>query len=427
MHTDWENKEKKIYDAIHGFIYFDDIEKKVINSYPFQRLHHIYQLGIAYYVYPGATHTRFSHSIGAMEVATRIYERITAEASGDLFQYIPRKNSPEYLYWKKVLRIACLCHDLGNLPFSSIAEEDILGYLGQARWTMEIIKSDYLKKAFDKLKNDPMCHQICSHRDPVLDVVKISVGEERLSQIDKKISFTSWERMLSKIISCDFFGADRIDYLLRDAKSTGVQFGLFDYYYLIESIRIIHTENNLELGLDERGVESCEAMLLARHFMYKKVYYHPKVKACNYHLKKFLKLLYKDKKQLKNLDEYLAMTDCSVIGLLYDAARQKNEDALAIIHRSNYYKAMILPQEYTLEDVEKLKKENQIPKDKLFAEFFGCEVVKKDSFLPIVLKGGHIKKATEISQILSHFPLLVNNWIYVSPEYELLVAECLRK
>src|SRR3990167_8889868 len=96
----------KIYDALHGFIRFNPIEQKLIDSAPFQRLRFIHQLGIAYFVYPGATHSRFEHSLGTMEIATRIAQQIGASAD-----------------WVQIIRLAALCHDLGHLPFSHDAEE----------------------------------------------------------------------------------------------------------------------------------------------------------------------------------------------------------------------------------------------------------------------------------------------------------------
>jgi len=72
-------RSQKIYDAVHGFIRFNALEKWIIDSEPFQRLHGIHQLGIAYLVYPGATHTRFEHSLGTMHLATQIFERITTK------------------------------------------------------------------------------------------------------------------------------------------------------------------------------------------------------------------------------------------------------------------------------------------------------------------------------------------------------------
>lgn len=69
----------EIRDPIHSFIRLDSDEIKILNSRPFQRLRHIHQLAMTYLVYPGATHRRFEHSLGVMELATRIYDTITAE------------------------------------------------------------------------------------------------------------------------------------------------------------------------------------------------------------------------------------------------------------------------------------------------------------------------------------------------------------
>ena len=76
MTKDFLYSDKKIYDSVHGFISFDEFEKELIDSLPFQRLHYIHQLGIAYFVYPGATHTRLELSFGVMALATWMFEKI---------------------------------------------------------------------------------------------------------------------------------------------------------------------------------------------------------------------------------------------------------------------------------------------------------------------------------------------------------------
>src|SRR5476651_2062324 len=101
MVKDFLYADKKIYDSVHGFISFDEFEKELIDSLPFQRLHYIHQLGIAYLVYPGATHTRFEHSLGVMELASQIFDRIAS-----------KHEIPQADYWRQVLRLAALCHDL---------------------------------------------------------------------------------------------------------------------------------------------------------------------------------------------------------------------------------------------------------------------------------------------------------------------------
>ena len=117
MVKDFAHATKRIYDPVHGFIRFDEHEKRLINSFPFQRLHYIRQLGLAYFVYPGATHTRFEHSLGVMELATRMYRQLCRTVRPDLFHFIPRKGSLEYVYWEKMSCAWQLCAMTGTSAF----------------------------------------------------------------------------------------------------------------------------------------------------------------------------------------------------------------------------------------------------------------------------------------------------------------------
>ncbi|HXV06054.1 MAG TPA: HD domain-containing protein [Solirubrobacterales bacterium] len=115
----------EIRDPVHVFVELDDAEKELLDCRPFQRLRHINQLALSYLVYPGATHRRFEHSLGVMELATRIFDvvvddrNIAHQSVRELVDMSPVERS----YWKMVLRMAALCHDLGHLPFSHASEE----------------------------------------------------------------------------------------------------------------------------------------------------------------------------------------------------------------------------------------------------------------------------------------------------------------
>jgi HD superfamily phosphohydrolase len=114
-------------DPIHNFISVRSDERKVIDSPPFQRLRDIHQLAMTYLVYPGATHTRFEHSLGVMELASRIFDVVTKpyNVTHDVVRdIIPDQDS--LAYWRTVLRLAALFHDVGHLPFSHAAEKDLL-------------------------------------------------------------------------------------------------------------------------------------------------------------------------------------------------------------------------------------------------------------------------------------------------------------
>lgn len=118
----------EIRDPIHVFIKLDSHERRVLDSRPFQRLRSIHQLALTYLVYPGASHKRFEHSLGVMELAGRVFDVLTAEsASDEIKKHLPQLTDIDGLrYWRKVLRMAALCHDIGHLPFSHAAEKELL-------------------------------------------------------------------------------------------------------------------------------------------------------------------------------------------------------------------------------------------------------------------------------------------------------------
>jgi HD superfamily phosphohydrolase len=406
---------KKIYDPVHGFIRLSLLERDLIDSFAFQRLHYIHQLGVSYLVYPGASHTRFEHSLGVMAVATEIFDRIVEHSP-----YRPDEESLKY--WRQVVRFAALCHDLGHLPFSHVAEKRILGSEGHEMWTLALIESSFLSPIWEKLM------QMFSDRGGVKDVIKISIGEAKLKSIRSEISFSPWERVMSQIVTGDFFGADRIDYLLRDARCTGVSYGLFDYHQLIEMLRIVPTEEGagLTLGVEENGIESCEALILARHFMHKRVYQHPSVQAYSFHMARFMEKIYRRDMPLLSLGKYLSYTDNEILSELkvafLDPSHIGHEDAIPLFVRENRYIAVELPEKMGEQEVLNWKKRCNIAEERV--EFFLSEEAKKHTPSFAVLQGhkvAHMTKETAPSAI----PAFSKNWLYVSPQYGDLVGELL--
>src|SRR5215216_5776959 len=115
--------EHEVRDPIHVFVRLDSNERKVLNSHPFQRLRYIHQLALTYLVYPGATHRRFEHSLGVMELAGRVYDVVTApnNVRHDSVRKIVPQSDFDRAYWRRVIRMAALCHDIGHLAFSHAA------------------------------------------------------------------------------------------------------------------------------------------------------------------------------------------------------------------------------------------------------------------------------------------------------------------
>jgi HD superfamily phosphohydrolase len=116
-------------------------------------------------------------------------------------------------YWRRVVRLAALCHDVGHLPFSHAAEHDLLpqGW-NHERLTFDLINSKEMRDIFQN--SVPPVNP--DH------VAKIAIGPKKLSEFASDITFSVWETLLSEIIVGDAFGVDRIDYLLRDAYHAGV-------------------------------------------------------------------------------------------------------------------------------------------------------------------------------------------------------------
>jgi hypothetical protein len=271
----------EIRDPIHVFIHLDSYERRVLDSRPFQRLRNITQLALTYLLYPGATHKRFEHSLGVMELAGRVFEVVTKQANvtDEGKKLVPDLGNPDALpYWKKAVRMAALCHDIGHLPFSHAAEDALLppGW-NHERLSRLLIESDEMKA-------------IWKNMIPPLDpehVVKLALGARKA----KDLTFSKWEAILSEIIVGDSFGVDRIDYLLRDSHHTGVAYGKFDHYRLIDELRIMPSfEGSSEpaLGMNGGGIYSAEALALARYFMFSQVYYHPIRLIYDRHLQDFL-------------------------------------------------------------------------------------------------------------------------------------------
>jgi HD superfamily phosphohydrolase len=115
-------RKYEIRCPIHGFIELNGWERDIINQPAFQRLRRIRQLGLTDYVYPGAMHTRFEHSLGVMHVATRMYDSIVAR-SAEVLKAELGYNDDGLRRDRMIVRLAALLHDVGHAPLSHAAEE----------------------------------------------------------------------------------------------------------------------------------------------------------------------------------------------------------------------------------------------------------------------------------------------------------------
>ena len=264
-------------------------------------------MGVAYLVYPGATHTRFEHSLGVMEVADKIYSKL-------------RPNPDPY--WKQILRLAALCHDMGHLPFSHTAEKRLLPVGGHEQMTRKLIESDELKAIWKEIGPNA-----CA------DIIRLSVENHSLKVSDE-------ERFLAKIITEDNFGADRIDYLLRDAYYTGASYGHFDYHQLIDCLKIIETPTPT-IGILMAGMQSVESLWIARYMMYARVSHHSKVRLFSQHMGRVMEAYYQDVGFPKTVEGYIKERDYTILTVVQHYADQGNYHACALLQRNKPFQEVV--------------------------------------------------------------------------------------
>ena len=407
----------EIRDPIHVFVRLDSDERAVLDSRPFQRLRHIHQLALTYLLYPAATHKRFEHSLGVMELSGRVFDVITyaANVTDEMRQGVPEVSQPNQIqYWRRVLRMAALCHDIGHLPFSHAAEKELLpdGW-DHERLTRELILSEEMKCIWSAMT------------PPVRpdDVVKLAVGPRKASDL----KFSTWETILSEVIVGDAFGVDRIDYLLRDSHHTGVAYGRFDHFRLIDTLRIMPPEQGdsrqLTLGVEEGGLHSAEALLLARYYMYSQVYFHPIRRIYDIHLKDFLVCDLPDGKFPIDLESHLQRTDNEVNACILAAASQANRpghDAARRIVGHKHYK--VFYQRHP-DDVRVNPEAGRAVFEAACGKF-GAENVRIDSYtqkrepvlFPVQRKDGSVVTAYKLSEVLQHLPVVAVDFVFIKPD-----------
>ena len=401
----------EIRDPIHVFIRLDGDERRVLDSRPFQRLRHIHQLAMTYLVYPGATHRRFEHSLGVMELAGRVFDIVTdpENVTDEIRKLLaPITQSDQRSYWRRVVRMAALCHDIGHLPFSHAAEKDLL----PPKWDHENITQ--------QLVSSPEMKEIWCTMTPPLrsdDIVKLAVGPRKATNLE----FSNWESILSEIISGDAFGVDRMDYLLRDSHHTGVAYGKFDHHRLIDTLRILKMEDSNEpaLGMEEGGLQSAEALMLARYFMYSQVYFHPVRRIYDIHLVDFLKEWLEDGVFSVDLEDYISMTDETINVELWKRAFDEKMSGYSHAKRIIRRKHFKVIYQRNPEDAAK----NREAGEQVYRELgdkFGKDKFRRDRYIqtgpspdfPVRIRDERIVSSLDASDILNHIPVVSVDYVF---------------
>src|SRR5437868_4271125 len=229
-------------DPLWNNIRVDELTLKLVDTEIFQRLRYVRQLGLAFLVYPGATHARFEHALGTYHLARRalalLGERNALRGiSGDACTF---------------LRFAALLHDIGHYPFSHALEE--IGALHHEEVARPLITEG-----------------------AVADGLRSGMGAEAPNEVMALIRGES-RSPLQRLISGSL-DLDKLDYLRRDAFMCGVPYGEIDVDRLLNSLTIVEGANGPEIGIVEKGLSALESLLFARYQMYRNVYWHHAVRS----------------------------------------------------------------------------------------------------------------------------------------------------
>ena len=292
---------KRIFDPVHHFIELEPGEARLLDLAPMQRLRRLRQLGLAYFAFPSAEHSRFTHALGALAMGTRAYDGLIAHAGG--------AGTPQRAYERRLVRAALLLHDVGHGPFSHACEA-VLGVRHEER-TREILALPAMREGIEALDVDPS------------DVLGLIVGDPG-----------SAYPALRELVSGPNLDADRMDYLLRDAYFTGVVSGRYDADQLVASLRLFERDGAAVVGIDSRGVVALESFVVARYMMFASVYFHHTTRLFERILQDALRELWPDPRALDDIDEFLRWDDFRVLNELREV---ESEAARALRERIRIY------------------------------------------------------------------------------------------
>lgn len=324
---------KYFNDPLYGGVSVSKLELELINTPIFQRLRGLKQLAHVNYVFPGAEHTRFIHSIGVLHIMGLMTTHLLRRGDLEIDEVVN-------------LRVAALLHDIGHYPLSHLGEsaysyckDNVVGggLMGiapeQTVPPLHILSSSHSKSAHHEELGK---YIIENHKEigEILDRYEINKNEIG-SIIRGKTLNTVYSQLLHSSLD-----ADRLDYLLRDSYQTGVRYGLVDFEYLI---RLLEVTNDV-LVCNKKGQHVVEHFLMCRYFHYSQVIGHKTSLAFEGLLKSLYinsiiknRLLFNSYKEITdniNDDKFLNFNDSMLYQAFYDYYKTNEDQEFNLLYEN---------------------------------------------------------------------------------------------
>ncbi len=293
-----------VRDPVWKNIWLTPELRDITLSAPFLRLYRIKQLGPTEFIYPGATHTRASHSLGVYHVAMKMLRVLLSRGADD---WVTERGCASFL-------AAALLHDLGHFPFTHSLKE--LPLEDHEALTAHLLDKEPLNALIEASGADIRMTQ------EIIDKERPSAGKD-----EEETNF--FRHLLSGVLD-----PDKLDYLNRDAYYCGVPYGIQDTDFILSRIQPDRVRG---IMLDSRSVMSIESILFSKYLMYRSVYWHKQVRIATAMMKKAVFIALEN--DLIKSESLYSLDDAGIYVLL-DSLDYPEKELAASVHSRSFYQVI---------------------------------------------------------------------------------------